>query len=729
MRTNRSWPAVVLTASAATLGSSAHAQDAAKPAVLESVLVTGTANKLDKQAPTASRLGISARETPAAIDSVDARTIEARGYKTVEQAVDSLPGITSGGAPGSPSQFSMRGFTGDQITILRDGLYIGPADMTYRPQNSFNLSGIDVLKGPGSVLYGQGAVAGTVNVITKAPVLGTTSYEGVVSYGRYNTQQLGIGGNFSLSPETALRIDLSRTSSDGFVRDAKSDSNNLTAALLWRPSDRFDIKASLDVLHDNPMPYWGTPLVPATFATSPLDGIVSGGGGVTVDKRMRYVNYDVGDYQITSTQYMPRVTLHWKPVDDVTVTNDTYYLYANRKWKNAETYTFNPTTNLIDRDRFFVFHDQHLWGDQLSAAVVKPIGGLANRFVVGLDYSKLDFKRTRGFPDGEGIYGSGPGVDPFNPTPGSFGELAPPGQVARVSPTKWDDTALFAEDALDVTSALKLVTGLRAETFKLDRQNYGTDGSFQSGSSFTRTWHPFNWRVGAIYQVTPDISPYLQYSTGQDPVGSNILLVNAGQDFDLSKSSQVEAGIKASFDDKRGNATLAVYSIMRKNVLMQTSPDTVVSADQKSKGFEVSADYRPMRNWQVNGNLAYTDSRYGKFFYNGSDVSGNRPANIPKWTANLWTSVSQVAGLPLELGAGVKYVADRFGDNANTLIQRNYALVDLYGTYAITPKWSVTGRVANAFNKAYAQWVDVNYPTQVQLGSPVTYEISVAAKF
>ena len=733
MRTNRSWPAVVLTASAATLGSSAQAQDAGNPAVLDNVLVTGTANKLDKQAPTASRLGISARETPAAIDSIDAKTIEARGYKTAEQAVDSMPGVTSGGAPGSPSQFSMRGFTGDQVTILRDGLYIGPADMTYRPQNTFNLSGIDVLKGPGSVLYGQGAVAGTVNVITKSPVLGATSYEGVVSYGRFNTQQLGIGGNFSLSADTALRIDLSRTSSDGFVERAKSDSNNLTTSLLWRPSDRLDMTASLDILHDDPTPYWGTPLVPTSSTTEPLNGVVSGVvaglGQVTVDKRMRYVNYDVGDYQITSTQYMPRLTLHWKPVDDITVTNDTYYLYANRKWKNAETYTFNTSTNLIDRDRFFVFHDQHLWGDQLSAAVVKPIGSLANRFVVGLDYSKLDFTRTRGFPDGEGVYGSGPGVDPFNPAPGSFGALAPQGQVARVSPTKWDDTALFAEDALDLTTALKLVTGLRAETFKLDRENYGTDGSFQASTSFTRTWHPFNWRVGAIYQATPDISPYLQYSTGQDPAGSNILLVNANQNFDLSKSSQVEAGVKASFDDKRGNATLAVYSIQRKNVLMQTSQDTVVSADQKSKGVEVSADYKPARSWQVNANLAYTDSRYGTFFYNGTDVSGNRPANIPKWTANLWTSVGQVAGLPLELGAGVKYVSDRFGDNANTLTLNKYTIVDFYGTYAVTPNWRVTGRVNNAFNKVYAQWVEVNYPTQVQLGSPVTYEISVAAKF
>ena len=139
--------------------------------------------------------------------------------------------------------------------------------------------------------------------------------------------------------------------------------------------------------------------------------------------------------------------------------------------------------------------------------------------------------------------------------------------------------------------------------------------------------------------------------------------------------------------------------------------------------------FRSTRSWQINGNVAYTDARYGMFFYNGSDVSGNRPANIPKWTANVSSNVSGVGGLPLDLGAGVRYVADRYGDNANTLTLNKYTLLDLHGTYAITPTLRVTGRVNNALNKAYAQWADVNYPTQVQLGSPVSYEISIAAKF
>lgn len=118
------------------------------------VVVSGAAigHALDRAAPTASRLGLTVADTPATVNAIEARTMALRGLHSAERAIDSMPGVSSGGAPGSPSQFSMRGFAGNQVTILRDGIYLGPADMTYRSQNTFNLASIEVLKGPGSVL-------------------------------------------------------------------------------------------------------------------------------------------------------------------------------------------------------------------------------------------------------------------------------------------------------------------------------------------------------------------------------------------------------------------------------------------------------------------------------------------------------------------------------------------------------------------------------------------------
>lgn len=111
------------------------------------------------------------------------------------------------------------------------------------------------------------------------------------------------------------------------------------------------------------------------------------------------------------------------------------------------------------------------------------------------------------------------------------------------------------------------------------------------------------------------------------------------------------------------------------------------------------------------------------------DASNNRPANVPRVTANLWNRFTGVGGLPLELGAGIRYIGDRFGDTANTLTLKRYTVIDLYAAYDIGRTVRITGRVGNAFNKNYAQWADVNYPTQVMLGMPRSYEVGVTVRF
>lgn len=102
---------------------------------------------------------------------------------------------------------------------------------------------------------------------------------------------------------------------------------------------------------------------------------------------------------------------------------------------------------------------------------------------------------------------------------------------------------------------------------------------------------------------------------------------------------------------------------------------------------------------------------------------------MPKWTANLWNSYSGFGGVPLEMGAGLRYVGDRFGNTANTLVLKSYTLLDLFATYKINRHVSLTGRVNNVTKQVYAQWADVNYPSQVQLGAPLGYEIGLVGHF
>lgn len=131
---------------------------ATEATTLDQVVVSGRLRSLEQFTPTGSRLNLSARDTPGTLDAINAAAIDARGLRSVEKAAESLPGVSTGGSPGNPATFSMRGFTDGQITILHNGLYLGPSNMTNRPQNTFNLQSVEVLKGPASVIYGQGAV-------------------------------------------------------------------------------------------------------------------------------------------------------------------------------------------------------------------------------------------------------------------------------------------------------------------------------------------------------------------------------------------------------------------------------------------------------------------------------------------------------------------------------------------------------------------------------------------
>lgn len=146
-------------------------------------------------------------EAPAAVDIIDAALLEARGYRKVTDALADLAGVVSGEHPETPSTFAMRGFERSQITVLRDGLWLGPSTMTMRHQNTFNLERVEVLRGPSSALNGNGAVAGNVNVVTKSSFeTDQTSVNGLASYGRHNTMHLGIGAGGPLSDSLYYRV-------------------------------------------------------------------------------------------------------------------------------------------------------------------------------------------------------------------------------------------------------------------------------------------------------------------------------------------------------------------------------------------------------------------------------------------------------------------------------------------------------------------------------------------
>jgi len=86
------------------------------------------------------------------------------------------------------------------------------------------------------------------------------------------------------------------------------------------------------------------------------------------------------------------------------------------------------------------------------------------------------------------------------------------------------------------------------------------------------------------------------------------------------------------------------------------------------------------------------------------------------------------AATPVEVGASVRHVGDRFNTDANTVKMLAYTVADAYAAVDVR-RMRLTFRVRNLTDEKYAIWGDPFYPDQILLGAPRSYEISALLKF
>ena len=697
---------------------------------------------LYSESSTASRLGLSAMKTPATIESISGEVMRARGYQKLSDAMDSLPGVVSGEHPTAPSTFSMRGFTRGQITVLRDGLWVGPSTMVMRPQNTFNLESVEVLRGPASVVNGIGAVAGTVNAITRtAKQTEIQQIETLLSYGNHNSYHLGANASGQMGQDSWYNISVSDYSSDGYVDRTDLSSSNINGSALWHLSKDLAIKFSVDYLKDDVGSYFGTPLVPASIARDPLTHVVTTERGETIDGATRFNNYNVKDSVSESEQIFWRLDFDWKLSDGINMKNITYRFDADREWLNAEGYVYCTEvvgtcleTGTVQRyyGYFMLNHEQDLLGNRTTLNIDGRLGEMENRFVVGAEAVFVDFERTRGFRR------SAPqvpedSVDLYQPVPGVYG----PRELRGVSPTEMNMRAVFAENALSLSENSNLVAALRYDELDLDRKNFNATGDLEN-NGFNRKYDWMSWRLGAVYDVGESSMIYAQYSDAKDPINSNIFLVNSNQNFELTSAKQKEVGFKSIWMDGNAETTLAYFDIKRDDIFERFSLDSATNVGgRKSKGVEVSMTMTPSEKWRLGANAAYTNAEFLSSA-NFVELAGNTPPNVAEITANTWLSFTNIAEMPLEAGFEWHYVGKRYGDNQNSVELKSYGLFDIFTSWN-AESYRVSFRVDNALDEEYVPWSDpfylhqdspgFIYANQLMLGSPRTFRLSLESKF
>ncbi|WP_197432159.1 TonB-dependent siderophore receptor [Ectopseudomonas composti] len=649
-----------------------------------------------------SRLDLSALQTPASSTSLSGTTVRERNNRSVQDAVTRTPGISTIGTPGNGgTALSARGFTGHSATMqLYDGTrqYVGAGTVTF-PVDTWSVARIDVLRGPASVLYGEGATGAVINVVPKKPFAGEIQNHLRLGYGSDDRRQAALDSGGSLSDALSYRFNLNQQASNGWVDRGDSDSLALSAALRWDASDDMSFTLSHDQGEQSPERYLGTPLVDGKFR----EGI-------------RDRNYNVANADIRYNDQITRLVTDWRISDVLSASNQLYYIKTQRYWRNSEAYRWQPG-DTVERSEFYrIKHTQEQVGDRQTFTLEHPLFGLDSRTVVGVDYNRIHFARQHdfasSFSDSVPLAGSGGGqyqsTDPLGYGPRER-------NLAR-------QFSLFAENRTQLTERLSLVTGVRRDQVHIDRSNLVDD------SRVDRSLTGDNWRAGLVFALTPELSLYGQYATSTEGV-SNLLTLNpTQQQFDLSEAKQTEIGLKQLFWGGQGEWTLAAYHIVKNKLLSRATPTapTEQIGQQSSDGLEASLELALGRGWQVSANAAFVRAEYDDFVEGGGDRSGNRPSNVPKRTANLW--LNKDFGRGVEAGIGARYVDARYVNTANTAEVPGYTVVDANIAWQVLSDVRLGLELNNLFDRQYATSASSD-GEQWYLGAPRSLFVSADYRF
>jgi iron complex outermembrane recepter protein len=228
--------------------------DSSPPPRLEEVVVT--ARKRDE----------NLQNVPDAVTAFTAETIENAGIRHIADFLALTPNLNFEDGSAYYSGFlnlSMRGIGNGQdgwpsVAYLVDGV---PADSTDSINSGSleDIERIEVLRGPQSALYGSGAIAGAINVVTQRPT-NEFQFKGRVSSGNGNDEQMGATVSGPIIPDTLLfRLTASYRNDGGLL---ESPSNRLgldfihqtllQGRLIFKPAENFemDLHASLDTEHN-----------------------------------------------------------------------------------------------------------------------------------------------------------------------------------------------------------------------------------------------------------------------------------------------------------------------------------------------------------------------------------------------------------------------------------------------------------------------------------------------
>ncbi|MFC3034739.1 TonB-dependent siderophore receptor [Pseudoalteromonas fenneropenaei] len=632
----------------------------------------------------ASKSDVPIVKTPVSVSVLTATRIADLGAETLQDAIGYVAGVYNGpyGVDTRGDWSKIRGV--DPIQYL-DGLQRQFGHYNNTRPNPYGLESIEILKGPSSVLYGQGSTGGIVNAISKQPKSGTFG-EVWAQLGNYERKQLALDYNTELLEDELQTRVVAMFRQSGTQTDYVDDNTLFFApSLAWQASDDTKITLLGNLQRNQSgsstqfFPHQGT-LLEAPFGQIPSERFVSEPG---------WDKYDTEQAALTA------ILVHQLD-EDSHVRFTTRYSDSESDYRSIYAWPpkFAADNRTVKRVLSMQEGTARSWLSDLQYHSYITLGNTQHNIVLGVDHQDADTDTDR-------ASGTAGVLDLYAPVYGLVTDL--PSSIATSAKPRYADTIKNQQLGVYIQDTFEYEQWV----VNLAVRHDNVTSKIKAADPKRKTQQATTGRVGVVYQWQGGLSPYASYSESFKPILGE---KPQGGRYEPQQGKQVEVGVKYQPTGTEHLITAALFEIKDENQIRRVAPDfEVQDSSTQVKGFELEAQLE----WQtvdVYAAYSYTESEQDVSSLTANELAALYlfgPANMkstyqnqlltdgaplsatPKHLASVWFTYRADEWLPgFKFGAGIRHVGETYDGSRgielangqvlhNSLTTESFELLDL----------------------------------------------------
>ncbi|MEC9060801.1 MAG: TonB-dependent siderophore receptor, partial [Pseudomonadota bacterium] len=567
-------------------------------------------------------------DTPQAIDRITADTLANEGITRFIDALDFAPTVVrQNNSGGMFDSFAIRGFSGDENNP--SGYLINGFNVRGYSGNrsTVNVQTIEVMKGPGSALYGQGEPGGTINIITKKPQFEEQGYiQGTL--GNFDKKQVEFDYTNGINSDMAYRVNGSYEDSDTYRDNVFFKNLNLNPSFIWNISDHTSLSYQIEILDQEKPLDRGVFILNNDFdavdAEDFYGDIRDGAHEVKAFGHQLVLNHELSHNWHLLSGFAYRDSSFEGQSSDTELSEGRQLLYTDPSILSRQR-----------RTRDYQAQDLSL---RFELSGVVDAAGFVNNVLFGLDYYNYhidtDYRRWRT------AWGAGDTTYSINPENPDYTIFRPDVTPTTLTAEKQKGLGFYAQDVIELSEATKLLVGFRVDKFEQDILNkLSNEGQEQDQTEVTP-------RFGFVYEINDSVSLYTSYAEGFRP---NPGLDSDRNAFDPEETTSFEVGAKWENIADMFSGSVAIFDAEKTNMLT-AEPNTGFSAtlgEVESQGVEFQLTTDLTSDIRLDMAYAYIDAKTANEVNNldwGVPIpKGSRLINIAKHSGyislNHFTSV------------------------------------------------------------------------------------------